>query len=461
MNLRGTDLLRFRVVEIILFFIIIRIGSLLGMPWDRLLVNLRIWVREPWLLLDLEVGYALLLAASSWTVSNRTAYDLERIGEPPVGGKSYVDPIGALTGRFFWGGALLLTVAGMTRVGIASLLELRRPPVPGLVLNVLVYFVLGFAMLGQIQFRRLSQRWRGEGIDLPEDLAGHWVRYTVLFLALAGLIAFLLPTGYTLPLLTVVSIVIGAILYAFNVLFQLLILLFFLLLTPLLRLFGAEVSTEPREPIPQPDFLPPVAPDGSAPEWLAVVKSVAFWVLALAGLMYVLRSTLRDRPGLVEALSTFKPLRAAGRFLVALWRHLTRLAGTAREGIPAQFRLSRGRTAGEPGPSKGLFRTFRLGALSPRERTLYCYLSILRRAGRQGYPRGGSETPYEYETKLGPSVAQAEAELDRLTEAFVETRYSLHDVDMTQEKRVRADWRRIKEALRALRQKPEDDLDLG
>jgi hypothetical protein len=458
-KIRGPDLLRFRFVELALFFILLRIGSIIGVPWDRVFADIRTWAQEPWRLLDLEVGYALVLAIASWAASNRTTYDLARIGEPPPVDASYVPPVDALTRSFFRGGALLLVVGGITRVGIASLLQLRRPSVPGLVLNVLLYFALGLAMLGQIQFRRLTRRWRGEGIDVPTELAIQWVRYTLALLALAGLIAFLLPTGYTLPLLTVASFVIGAILYALNVFFHLLILVLFLLLTPLAKLFGGNVRGLPAGPIPRAD-LPQLAPGGSMPEWLAVVKSVAFWAVALAGVVYVLRTYLRERPELAEALIRFRPFRAVRRLLIALWRQLGRLADAVVGVLPSPIRLQRRSRESDQAPAGGPFRLFRLGALSRRERMLYYYLSILRRAAQQGYPRDESETPYEYETKLSPNVSQAQAELDRLTESFVETRYSTHTVDRKQEERLRADWRKIRAALRALRRKVETDEQL-
>jgi hypothetical protein len=80
-----------------------------------------------------------------------------------------------------------------------------------------------------------------------------------------------------------------------------------------------------------------VAPGGSAPEWLAVVKSVAFWAVAAVGVVYVVRSYLRDRPELAKALMMIKPLHAARRLLAALWCQLARLAGVVRERIPGQL----------------------------------------------------------------------------------------------------------------------------
>jgi hypothetical protein len=449
-RLRGVDLLRFRLAELALLFIGLRVGSLIGTPTGPVLAILLSWWEEPWRILDLEVGYAFLLALSSWTLAHQTAYDLRRIGEAPAGHKGAVDPVDALMGRFFWGGGLLLVVAGLTRVGIAALLQLRRPSVPGLVLNVLVYFVLGLAMLGQVHYSRLSWRWREEGTDVSSELAEHWVRYTLIFFGLVGLIAFILPTGYTVPLLTVASVIIGAILYAANLLFYLVTLLFFILLTPLAKLFGADLNGQPPGPVPQPS-VPGAAPEGATPEWLAIVRSVVFWAVAVAGLVYLVRSYLRDRRELAGVVSIRRLLRGLRGFLVALWQRLARLVGGVGRRIPARLRLRRRRRERYQTAQGGAFRFFRLRALSRRERTLFYYLSTLRRAAQQGYPRPGSETPYEYEARLAPTIDPVEEELDRLTRAFVRTRYSTHEVRRHEEVRVRAAWRKVRTALGSLR----------
>lgn len=453
-NLRGGDLVRFRAFEIALFFVLLRIGSMIGVSWANVWADLRAWPREPWRLFDLEIIYAFLLTLLSWAASTRTTYDLQRIGEPRVREKYYVHPVDALTSRFFWGGAMLLWIAGVTRIGVSAVLNLSHPSVPGLVLNVLLYFALGLAMLGQIQYARLSQRWRKEEIDVPKELSHHWVRYTVLFLGLTGLVAFLLPTGYTLPLLDIISIIIGAIFYVFNLIFQLGILILFLMLSPLARLFGADLERQPFDSVSRLQ-LPRLTGGGggSAPGWLEIVRSAVFWTVALAVLVYVVRSYLRDRPELIEALTALRPFRAVRAMLLRIWGQLTELAGAARDRMPIQVRLRRRGTGADQSSGKNSFRFLRLLRLSRRERTVYYYLSIVRRATRQGYPRRPSQTPYEYDDQLGPSMSEAEQEMSRLTEAFVETRYSTHQIDRAQERRVRADFERVRAALRSLKQR--------
>jgi hypothetical protein len=92
-----------------------------------------------------------------------------------------------------------------------------------------------------------------------------------------------------------------------------------------------------------------------------------------------------------------------------------------------------------------------LGALSPRERILYYYLSILRRASKLGLSRHRAQTPNEYDTILRPHLDQAQQEMTQLTQAFVEARYSRHAFDREQDKQVRTRWQQVKAALRALR----------
>jgi hypothetical protein len=167
---------------------------------------------------------------------------------------------------------------------------------------------------------------------------------------------------------------------------------------------------------------------------------------------YVLRGYLRDRPELAHTLASFRPIHGLVRLLAALWRRVALLVASVRQRIPARIRARRRREEGAERPDRRRLGFLRLAALSRRERTLYYYLSILRRAARRGYPRDGSETPYEYECRLAPNVSHVEEELERVTEAFVETRYSTHRVQRAREERIRADWRKLRAALRTHRQ---------
>jgi hypothetical protein len=208
------------------------------------------------------------------------------------------------------------------------------------------------------------------------------------------------------------------------------------------------------QPLPQ-RRLPPlrVAPrqlgdlaDG-AYGWLEVVRSLLFWVITLGMIFYVVRSYLRDHPADWRALASLGPVRALRRFLIALWRRLVGWVEVVNERLPQRWSLRRERRDLLENP----FHFFRLGALSPRERIVYYYLSILRRADRQGFPRRRSQTPSEYDAALGPRLTGARQEMAMLTRAFLRARYSLHAFDREQAGLVRVVWQQVKAALRELK----------
>jgi hypothetical protein len=431
-----------------MLFILFKIGGYVGDSWADVLADIQAWPRQPLNVLDPETTVAFILALLSWRASTQTVRELERIGEPPEQRGGYVPPIESLTGRFFWGGAVLMITAGITRIGIAALLNLSRPPVPGLVLNVLVYFLLGLVMLGQVHFNRLHQQWQAQEIKVSEGLTGRWVRYSLAFIGLAALLAFLLPTGYTVGLLDAVAIILTILGYILTLLAMILWFIFGLLLMPLAMLFGSARPIPSQPILPPPQLLQQQSGD-VVPSWFEMLRSLLFWAAALGMVFYVVRSYLRDHPELLEAFATQRPVRALRALLIALWRRLIGLAEAASERIPRRLSLQR---AGPRSP-KVPFRFFRLGALSPRERILYYYLSILRRTERQGFPRQRAQTPYEYDATLASHLPQAQQEMTLLTQAFVEARYSRHAFDREQARGVRVDWQRVKAALQALRRK--------
>jgi hypothetical protein len=48
-------------------------------------------------------------------------------------------------------------------------------------------------------------------------------------------------------------------------------------------------------------------------------------------------------------------------------------------------------------------------------------------------------------------LPQAQDEIRQLTRVFVEARYSQHEIASDQDRRARADWNKIKEALRTVK----------
>jgi len=168
--------------------------------------------------------------------------------------------------------------------------------------------------------------------------------------------------------------------------------------------------------------------------------------------IYVVRSYLRDHPELLENLAALGLVRALRGLWAALGHWLGGWGETLKGRLPRSWPLHLRRRQASFRESFGYFR---LGRLSPRAQVLYYYLSVLHRAAQQGLPRRPAQTPSEYRATLGPNLPEAYPEMDHLTQAFVEARYSRHPVEQEDASHVRASWQQVKAALRALKRRRE------
>jgi hypothetical protein len=451
---------RFRVAEFALFFLLLKAGRYVGQPWAAVQADVSQWSQDLFTFLDGQTVVAFMLVFFAWDATNDTLRDFARLGAHAAGAAAgmgapqpaahaartldlgWLDEgidrpaLERVTRRFFWGAALLLVLTGVTRLGLARLLQLDSPPVPGLVINVLVYFGLGLALLGQLRFASLRREWQSQGVALPGYLAWRWVRYSLAFLGLAAAIAFVLPTGYSLGPLSAVATLVGWLAW-------LIALIVFVLMLPLLWLAallgGLPFTAAPPAP---PAAVEPGGLIGSGgPAWVQVISSFGFWALIAVMVLYVVRSYTLERPELAALLALITPLRwlrAWGAALRRWARGRVRVAPGEARAAPAP--------AQRAGPAVAWLRP--RGA---RERVLFYYTSVLQRAAAAGLSRRAAQTPGEYRETLGAGLPEAREAADTLTAAFVEARYSAHAVDAAGERRARGGWQRLRQALHGVR----------
>jgi hypothetical protein len=455
-QLRGPEALRFRAIEIALILILVKAGSYAGSTWTGVLADLQTWPSEPRAIVDTGDILGSMIVLGAWLSATATTRDLERIGEPLELRRNVRQYVRSVTGRFFWGGALLMVAAGLTRIGISALLDLERPPVPRLVANVLAYFLIGLVMLGQIHLTRMRRQWESQEVEGAGRVSGQWARYSLLLIGIAAVLAVIIPIGYAGGVLETGAAVVNAVLYVLSLAAWLLSTLITLILWLISGLFesllGRGLPGRPRlQPVPRRSVVPRVGIPFVIPGWLETARTALFWAATLAMVFYVVRSYLRDHPEMLETLRQIR-LVAMLRALLALLRRRWSAAAQAVKNLSA-------RRAAERRDGAGAFRVRRLRPQSPRERVLYYYLSTLRRASRLGIPRRHHLTPREYAAVLGPRIPDSRVSLASLTEAFVEARYSLHEVDRAAERSAREYWRDVKLALRALRRELDSAAD--
>jgi hypothetical protein len=74
---------------------------------------------------------------------------------------------------------------------------------------------------------------------------------------------------------------------------------------------------------------------------------------------------------------------------------------------------------------------------------------MIRRGSEQGIPRQPSQTPAEYAVLLEKELPSAKDEVNSLTDAFVEARYSKREVASGKAAFVKNLWERIRHALQS------------
>lgn len=448
-------LVRYRLAEWFILVVVLRFLSMVGRPiWPQLVA---IWQDPDQNLVTIQFMMILFLALTAWLMATYTITDFEDLHDPLAFRSDNILPLDYITRRFLWGGVILVGISGVTRwiveAGAGSLFDFRRPSLGGILLNVLLYFVLGLILLSQAHLTTLLVRWQVRRITVKTDLTKQWARYGLLFLVVVMAAVFFLPTHYTLGFLAtagfIIQLILGLLLFIFR-------LLFFLMLLPfawLQHFFGGEEA-----PPPEPLQFPPMAPSSAPPEtaslpWLDLLRSIAFWGVGVALFVYLVRIYLSEHSGQWQRIKGVRLLASMWGWFKRMWQNLWSATRSGLELLPRP-RLRWRRAASKEQAGSG--RWWRWGRRSPRERILYYYLSILKRAESRPYARQSHQTPYEYAPRLGRAVPEAEPEVERLTEAFVQARYSPHDFEPEQAEAIKKEWQRVRRELRRERPPAEE-----
>ncbi len=456
-ELRGDDLNRYRLAEALVLLLV-----MLAMRF--------LWQGLPHLggkverLFDLEFFVSGGVVLGCWGLSNvlvRWFEDIEFHPEekaPPITSPEYDVWAGSPARRvqhtaafrrvvsfFLGGGILILILAGMARVDPAAIIDFRRGTIRALILHVLVYFILGLALTAEARLTLLRTRWQHEEADISDTVARRWPLLVTGLLLLALVVALILPVDYSVGLLEAFGYALNAAASVVVTVAYLVLYLVGLLLYPLRWLF-ARAAGEGAPDMPPPMEIPETAPAAAnGLPWLEVAKTVGMWALALGMVIYALRNFLREHQGV---FARFGFLGAFWKGLASLWGAIRGLWAQAEKAGAAVRRAVALRLRGGAALAGSGWRRRPRG---PRELVRYYYLSVVQRAERAGTPRRGNQTPEEYSRRLRDRVPEAEPDLEAVTEAFVEARYSDHPIDQDYAGGVRPHWESVRRALRRLR----------
>ncbi len=444
-------------VEWVVLVLLIKLCLYVFHGFGQLFIDLPLWQED--FLTNFFTGEMLFVIGVSfivWLFSGLYARDLaEMEGDEALlkieelGG--YVSNRGeirrGLVGRVFGIGFVIVLCTAFVHIDLQNLGQAQDVPILDM-LNVVLYFLLALVLFSKTHFDVLRASWAWDKVPVSRGLSRSWGIFSILFLVLIGILAFLLPTRYSLGFLTTLGIV-------FSLLFNLIYGLVFLVLFPIMALIGwimglfkggAEDSQS--GPITPKFPFTPAAPGAPIP-WLEVLKSVLFWVVLLLILGYALRQYLRQNQELASRLGKIPFLN----WLTGFWRWLAGFIRGANQKVSqvVQTNLQRLRARRAAAISQAGPDFLHLRRLSARQRVLFFYQAFLRRGSESGLPRQAYQTPYEYLQTIRPGLSEVEPDLEGLTDAFIEARYTRQEVTPEHASIMQRYWQRVKKAFRNLR----------
>jgi len=462
LRLDAQDRWRFRFVEWVVILLIVRFAPYIFHGWDVLHADLNLWSRQIGAIFSEDFLLTSIFVLIFWVVAldlARTVSELEAM--PFERAPTLTDPghylhstmpqhgltnrqakIERLVTHFFWGGVFLLLFAGLSRVDLKELIVFRNSPSAGIVVNALVYFLLGFLLISHAQYTSQIARWELQDIPILGQLGQRWAIATLAFLVLIAFLSALLPVSYSISIIAVISTIIRWIVYIFAQIAFLIMLLFSFAIGLLMKLIGAEMPQALSSPAPM--MTPPIASGTAtrtAAPWWQLVRSLIFWTVLTGIVGYSLVQFVRARWGLLQGWSLRNLLMRLLNLLRGVHRGTRDILQMIREGLANRLVNSSEQS------TKRAWRYIALRLLSPRDRIRYFYLSVVHRGARQGLPRQPSHTPLEHANVLRSALPDVESEIRHLTLAFVEARYSEHSISHDTARGVQGLWRRVKRAL--------------
>lgn len=357
--------------------------------------------------------------------------------------------------QFLGGGMVVLFCAALASFDLPELSNLGNPLdagiarlglSPAMLTSLLLYFLCGFLLLSQGRLAVLEMRWLAGEATQRRPIGRHWLRRTLYVLLAVGLIAAFLPIGSTMPFMRILNLILFVIINFITMFIYLISMLIYLLLSIFMpNSDNTESASATPPPRPQPTQVEPVQVN----ETLQIIFSSAFWAFVLIMGIAAVLFFLRDRG-----------FKINNTLLQRIWLTLTLWWRQLRQGINDQMQDIQGsiqtlffrdnKTADSSQPP---WRFVRLNALSPREKIQYFYLSTVKRADQSGVERQKSETPLEFAVDLKTNWPEAEEEIDELTQAFLEARYSPAPIEETDIPPIQKQWKQLKSNLRKRRRK--------
>ena len=472
----GVDRLTYRAAEVFLLLVVARLYSWIlfgdGIPSPE---EMRLYLTAPSSLLlvggffttALAVLVAWGLAVShsrTFTRLDVSIYELNFYTLSPAEQKAKADdrpvqmPREVLQSQFLRNwlvvGMLMIFMAALSTfevdqlATVINLLEITRLGLtPAMLLALMTYFLGGFWLLSHARLLRLNARWLMDGVAKGAGFERGWQRDALIILLGIALLAAFLPIGSSLAISRILTLGLTGLSYVVSVVFS----FFGYLIGSTLMLLTRNADQMPFQPpelAPLPPVDPAIVPPSNPNPFFSMFISSAFWALGIAFIIAAFLFFLRER-GYRLNVQKIKGYRTvASAWLHELWERLRGRARALSDELQIRLRASSSFSPGSIDLNVSRPRFLRLQRLSPREQIRFYYLALIRRAGESGVGRQDSETPLEFAQDLKEVWPESDTDVDALTQAFLEARYSPQPIESPKANTIKQLWKTLRSRLR-------------
>jgi hypothetical protein len=444
----------YRVTEWLVILIILKFFTEMRAGPLNFWNNLLLWPdRFPSNILTSNYLITILPIFATWQASNLFANDLFLLGTDD---NTYLDertkttPLRNLILRRYLNlGMFVVILAGIPPQDV---LLTTRPVAPNeAVPAVVMYFVLGLILLSLVRYASLETTWRQAKVAVPTQIPRRWFGYSAVIFGVLVVLVTWLPTNYGMGFFTTFNAVIRVIAQAITTVYALILLLFAFIVRLITRP-SASPQGQILQETPPPESIPATLP--IAYDW-NLLKSLFFWIALIVLIVVALRQYFFFNRDLSEELKRFKPvnwlLTAWARFK-ASFKKVNKSVGTF-----IQNSIKRLRSVGTIPAKPDEWDYVNPRRLNPRQKIIFYYLALVRRAKEAGLPRKDGQTPYEYARSLTSSLEEEKDGVEAMTESFVEARYSRHDISAKEARRAESIWEAIRRVLRNIRKSRQEE----
>jgi hypothetical protein len=482
------------IIHWIVILLVLRVFSYISLGFETLQLTIRALIQsfqEGYFfdqLLDTTFLLSLVPCVATWELARSYAVDLLALREAEVlldieESKIVSDRAAIwqqMTSRIMVVGIALVILSGATNLdysafnsGAGVSFQVPVSQQTGGIWLV-AYFIQGLLVLSLAHQAALRAAWAWERIPIDDRIPFNWLSLSILMIVVVGLVALIFPTNYTFGLSATLNYLIGWVITIVYGLFFILLSPLFMLIAQIMQLVGMnEVPLLSGLEAPLPPQVPS-AEQQASPDWLGVIQSAVFWLLLLGIVFYALIMYIRHNQALMAIFRRFP----GWRYLLQAAKWLRQSLGAARLSIRELVKFGRrkvGELFGQVRTISPAMPSLRLHKLNDRQLVRYYYLALLRRSAQAGYPRQPFETPTEYAENLSTMISTADTrtsnqkqaqsdkgqepvreeeasiesgEITRMTDLFIESRYTQHRIDVARVRFMRKAWLHINRILR-------------